>query len=154
MSVYSFAVKTAIVASSMAVLAGCSMNSYPATTASSMATFSGKMSAANEVPVNTSAAGGMAEAKFNKETRVLSYTVSYSGLTGPATAGHIHGPALAGANAGVAVPFSTSLVSPISGQATLTEAQSQDLMAGKYYVNIHTLSNPGGEIRGQLTPGM
>lgn len=113
----------------------------------------GVMSGANEVPPNKSAATGSAEAWLDKDTRMLKWKVSYSGLTGPASAGHIHGPALAGANAGVLIPFA-SPSSPIEGQASLTAQQMTDLMAGKMYVNIHTKANPGGEIRAQLLPKM
>ena len=77
--------------------------------------------------------------------------VTYSGLSGPVTAGHFHGPAAACANAGVVVPFTGSMASPIQGQAVLTEAQMADLVAGKWYANLHTAANPGGEIRGQVT---
>jgi hypothetical protein len=63
---------------------------------------------------------------------------------------HIHGPAAVGANAGVVVPFKAPVTSPITGTATLTDAQMADLEAGKYYANVHTAANPGGEIRGQL----
>jgi hypothetical protein len=107
------------------------------------------LSAANEVPSNASTGSGTLDASFNKETSVLSYTVSYSGLTGPAKAGHFHGPASATTNAGVALPFVGSLDSPIKGSATLTAAQAADLLAGKWYVNLHTAANGGGEIRGQ-----
>jgi hypothetical protein len=81
----------------------------------------------------------------------LSWTVNYSGLSGPATAAHIHGPAEPGKNASPAVPFQNAGVNPITGSATLTDAQVADLNDGKYYVNIHTAANPGGEIRGQIT---
>ena len=88
---------------------------------------------------------------MNKDTHVLSWTVTYAGLSGPTTGGHFHGPAMAGQNAGVVVPLGGSLASPIKGMATLTAAQESDLMAGKWYLNLHTAAHPGGEIRGQVT---
>ena len=80
----------------------------------------------------------------------MAWTVNYSGLTGPATGAHFHGPAAISENAGVVVPLTGSLASPITGSATLTDAQAADLMAGKWYFNVHTAANPGGEIRGQV----
>jgi hypothetical protein len=71
-------------------------------------------------------------------------------LSGAATAAHFHGPADPGKNAGVAVPI-TPNTSPLEGSTTLTDAQAADLQAGRWYVNVHTAANPGGEIRGQLT---
>ena len=56
-----------------------------------------------------------------------------------------------GANAGVAVPIPNVAASPAQGSATLTDAQAADLVAGRYYINIHTAANPAGEIRGQVT---
>jgi hypothetical protein len=111
-----------------------------------------KLSGAAEVPANASTGMGSLEASLDKQTRVLTWTVSYSGLTGPAKAGHFHGPAAAGANAGVALPFTGSVDTPIKGSATLTEAQVADLLAGKWYVNLHTAANAGGELRGQVMP--
>ena len=108
------------------------------------------LSAASEVPPNASTATGTLEASVNKDSNLLTWTVTYSGLTGPATGGHFHGPAMAGSNAGVVLPFSGSLASPIKGSATLTAAQMADLMAGRWYANLHTAANPGGEIRGQV----
>src|ERR1700739_3542201 len=93
---------------------------------------------------------GTATASLDTATKVLTWTVDYSGLSGPATAAHIHGPADPGANAGIVVPFTGNLASPIKGSATLTDAQMAQLEAGKWYVNIHTDANKGGEIRGQL----
>jgi CHRD domain len=51
----------------------------------------------------------------------------------------------------VAVAFSGAMTSPMEGQITLDPAQAADLLAGKWYVDIHTLAFPAGEIRGQMT---
>lgn len=104
-----------------------------------------------EVPPNASAGKGTADIDYDAATKKLSWKVTYSGLSGPATAAHFHGPAEAGKNAGVAVAIPNATSSPAEGSATLTDAQAADLMAGKYYVNIHTAANPGGELRGQVT---
>jgi len=103
----------------------------------------------NEVPPNTSPGSGKAEANFDTETKVITYTVTYTGLTGPAMGAHFHGPSEAGANAGIVLPFKT-VQSPIQGSATLTDGQAADLLAGKWYANVHTAANPGGELRGQM----
>jgi hypothetical protein len=113
-------------------------------------TFKADLSGASEVPPVASTAKGSAKATLDTATKTLTWTVDYSGLSGPATAAHIHGPAAPGANAGVLVPFSGDLASPIKGSATLTDAQVSDLEAGKWYVNLHTAANKPGEIRGQL----
>ena len=104
-----------------------------------------------EVPANTSAGTGTADLDYDAATKKLTWKVTYSGLSGPATAAHFHGPAEAGKNAGVAVAIPNADKSPVEGSATLTDAQAADLLAGRYYVNIHTQANPGGEIRGQVT---
>ena len=117
---------------------------------SSSSAMMARLSGASEVPPVMSSASGTVEASLNKQTNELSWTVTYSGLSGPATGAHFHGPAMAGANAGVVVPMTGSLISPIRGVASLTAAQVADLMAGKWYVNLHTVANPNGEIRGQI----
>src|SRR4051812_21927816 len=119
----------------------------PASAEKLKATLDGK----SEVPATTSSGTGMAEIDYDAATKKLSWKLTYSGLSGPATAAHFHGPADPGANAGVAVPIPNAGSSPAEGSATLTDAQAADLVAGKYYVNVHTAANPGGEIRGQVT---
>lgn len=114
-------------------------------------TFHAKLDGAHEVPANKTKGSGMATVVLDTATHKITYTVSFSGLTGPATAGHIHGPAAPGKNAGVLVPFAKAPTSPIKGSATLTSAQQADMMKGMTYVNIHTAMHKGGEIRGQLT---
>lgn len=116
--------------------------------------YADKMKAAldgkSQVPANTSAATGSADIDYDPASKKLSWKVTYSGLSGPPTAAHFHGPAEAGKNAGVAVAIPNAGSSPVVGSATLTDAQAADLVAGKYYINIHTAANPGGEIRGQV----
>lgn len=110
-------------------------------------TFKADIAAAPEV---TSAGKGSAVATLDTATKILTWEVQYSGLSGPVTAAHIHGPAALGANAPVVVPFPGDHASPIKGSATLTDAQIADLEAGKWYVNLHTAANKAGEARGQL----
>jgi len=112
--------------------------------------FKADLKASNEVPPNNSTATGLAEASFETVTKTFSATVTFSGLSGPAIGAHLHGPGEPGKNAGIMLPFNFVL-SPIKLSATLTDTQAADLIAGKWYVNIHTQLNPGGEIRGQLT---
>jgi len=104
----------------------------------------------SETPPNDSQGVGSASVVLDADSKMLDWTVQYSGLTGPATMAHFHGPAPAGKAAGVAVPFKGDLTSPAKGSATLTDAQIADLKAGMWYVNIHTAAHPGGEIRGQV----
>lgn len=115
-------------------------------------TYKAMLTGTSEVPPVKTAATGSAAVAIDPATKKLSWTVEYSGLTGPAAAAHIHCGAAAGANSGVAVNFGTNVASPIKGSGEMTDAQMADLAAGKCYVNIHTAANKGGEIRGQLTP--
>jgi CHRD domain len=103
-----------------------------------------------EVPPITTEGKGTADIDYDPASKKLSWKLTYSGLSGPATAAHFHA-AEAGKNGGVAVAIPNAGSSPAEGSATLTDAQAADLLAGKYYVNVHTAAHPGGEIRGQVT---
>ncbi len=109
-----------------------------------------QLSASSVVPPTTSTATGEVDAYLDEKTNKLSWTIKYSGLSGEATAAHFHGPALVGANAGPALPIVGSLASPIKGDAVLSNEQKADLLASKWYLNVHTAANPDGEIRGQV----
>ena len=112
--------------------------------------YEASLAGAQEVPANGSSGRGAAEVQLNHNTNKVTWKVTYSGVTAP-TMGHIHGPAGMGANAGVVIPFTGSITSqPLQGEAVVTAAQAADLMAGLWYVNIHSTQFPGGEIRGQL----
>ena len=107
------------------------------------------LSGAAERPTSVnSAATGMFAGVVDPATRVLSYTVTYSGLT--PSMGHLHRTTFANGNGPVEIPFA-SLASPIIGTTTLANASRVDsLLNGFYYVNLHTLAFPGGEIRGDI----
>jgi hypothetical protein len=114
------------------------------------ATITFKATLAPSAEVKGSHGHGALTATLDTVTNTLKYHATYAGLTGPATAAHFHGPADPGANAGPQVPVANP-ASPIDGTATITAAQAKDLLAGKWYFNVHTAANPGGEIRGQVT---
>jgi hypothetical protein len=82
--------------------------------------------------------------------KTFTYSATYADLTGPAVAAHFHSAPAPGGNGPPVLPATVS-PSPIKGTATLTEPQIADLNAGKWYFNIHTAANPGGEIRGTMT---
>ena len=111
--------------------------------------YAAALSGDQEVPANTTAGKGTVEATLDTATKAFDYKITYSGLTGPATAAHFHGPAAPGSNAPPVVAMAKP-ASPIAGKATLTDAQVADLKDGKWYFNVHTAAHPGGEIRGQL----
>ncbi|HUH32565.1 MAG TPA: CHRD domain-containing protein [Daejeonella sp.] len=105
------------------------------------------LSGANEVPPNTSSATGKFVGTYTKSTKVLSFTLSYTGMT--ATDWHIHkgAPTVSGA---VVIGLNPVVPSPLVKSVTLTAEQETDLLSGNYYVNIHSATFPGGEIRAQL----
>jgi CHRD domain-containing protein len=114
------------------------------------------ISGGQEVPPVFPAGAGIADLTYDRSTRVLTWTVAYRSLSGPATMAHFHGPAQPGKNAPVLIWLikqGLPLDSPINGQATLTPDQARQFEAGEWYINIHTQAHPEGEIRGQvLTP--
>jgi len=111
------------------------------------------MTESQEVPPKDGKGTGTAAFTFDPATKQLTWSITTKDLSADAMAAHIHGPAAPGSNAGVVVNLAPNGMSnPLKGSATLTDDQVKDLMAGKDYVNVHTSKNPGGEIRGQITP--
>ena len=140
-------------ASTLAVGIAAALTLASASALAATVTYQVALSGKNEVPATTSMGTGTANFTYDTVTKKLTWTVTYTGLTGPATASHFHSPALATENAAVTVPLTGDLKSPITGEATLTDALAKDLADGKMYFNIHTAANPGGEIRGQVVGG-
>ena len=89
---------------------------------------------------------------YDDVTGVLSWDISWGGLSGNETVMHFHGPAPPGVNAGVQVDFGaiSGTTSPLIGSSVITAGQAADLLADLWYINIHTDQFPGGEIRGQV----
>lgn len=133
-----------VVALALFTVTACG-DSKPKTT-----TYSAELNGKNEVPPVTTDATGTAKFTLDRGSKTLSWEVTYKGLTGDAVAAHLHGPAKEGANAGVAVPFTAPLASPIRGSAVIPDSVIAQLDNGEIYINIHTAANPNGEIRGQV----
>ncbi len=117
-------------------------------------TFQAILSGLNEVPPNASPGTGIGTVVLNLAQTQITVDESWSGLTAPATASHIHGPGGAGTNAPVlfplsGVPAATSGAIPEQTFA-ITPTEVGYLFSGYLYLNVHTSTFPGGEIRGQL----
>lgn len=94
---------------------------------------------------------GVAYVWYDDSSNEVWWEVSWEGLEGTPTAMHFHGPATAGENAGVIQGIGVDN-NPAIGSASITAAQGDDLLAGLWYVNLHTSTESGGEIRGQVLP--
>jgi len=108
-----------------------------------------KLKGSNQVPPVDTKASGNATLTYDTASKRLSWKITYSGLSGTAIAAHFHGPAQLNQTAKVALPI-PNISANTQGFATLTDAQAADLLAGRYYINVHTAANKGGEIRGQV----
>ena len=144
---------TTFLRSTVAALACVAALAFATPSMAAMVNFKAELKASNEVPPNDSKGTGSLTATYDDASKKLTWKGSYSGLTGPVTGAHFHGgnpPSPPAANAAVAVP-APAPASPFEGSSTLTNEQAAELLAGKWYFNIHTAANKGGEIRGQLT---
>jgi hypothetical protein len=112
--------------------------------------WSAKLNALQEVPKQAVAAPKAAGA-FNATLSgtSLKWKLTFSKLSGPATAAHIHMGAM-GKAGGVVVALCGPCKSGQSGTAKVTAAVVKAFPKHKLYVNVHTAKNPAGEIRGQL----
>ena len=134
---------------SMAALVGAAVLALASPALAQNVNFKATLGGGEEVPPVQTSGKGELTATFDQGSKRLTWKGNYSGLSGPATAAHFHA-AEKGKNGGVAVPISPS-ASPMEGSATLTDQQAADLLAGRWYVNIHTEANKAGEIRGQIS---
>jgi hypothetical protein len=137
--------------------AACVIGIAACTVASNAAPESFKVAlvGAQQVPPVETAGKGMADLTYDPATRTVTWSITYDGLSSPATMAHFHGPAAEGKNGPVTIWLSkkgSEAASPIKGEATLTPEQAAQFTAGEWYINVHTQSHPGGEVRGQVVP--
>lgn len=127
-------------------------SSFTSTANAMMYSYSSTLNGTNEVPPNASPGSGLVSGTYDDVTNLLTWTLVWSDLVAPATAAHFHH-AAAGVNGPVqvtiGVPPATS--GTVSSSFNITQLMEPDLLAGDWYVNIHTSIYPGGEIRGQVT---
>jgi CHRD domain len=112
------------------------------------------LSGANQVPAVKSSGTGTATITYDPATRVVTWSITYGGLSSPVTMAHFHQGA-SGKNGPVVIWLTKRggmVSSPITGQATLTADQAKEFLAGDWYINVHTDDHPGGELRGQVVP--
>lgn len=129
------------------------------TTAPATMQVTATLNASNEVvdkgmPAVVSNGVGAFAGTYDPSSMVLTYNVTFSGLTDAATAAHLHFGDTKHKTAAPTVPFTSTpsaASGTFSGTATLTSMQADSLKAGKLYANIHTKNNKDGEIRGNLT---
>jgi len=128
------------------------MSAFAGPGSSSIHAFEVLLDAAQQVPTNASPGTGAGTVTFDEVSNELSWNVAWTNLTGPATGMHFHGPAGVGTNAGVRVNIGlvSGLTSPTAGSTTISPAFGSELLAGMWYVNIHTAAHGPGEIRGQV----
>jgi len=115
-----------------------------------MTRFTATLNGGSEKPEPTSsAATGEFVGELNPTNNILSYTVTYSGLT--PTAGHIHRVTKDDGTGPPDIAF-TDLASPITGvTAQLLQSKVDSMATGQYYINLHTTEHPTGEIRGNVS---
>ena len=128
-------------------LGSCSKNDSTPTPTSNVTNLAAVINGAQQIPANGSTATGTFAGTYDGSNMQLTYSVTFQGLT--PTSAHIHVGA-PGASGAVAIPFA-SLASPITGTVTLTADQSNSLLNNNMYVNIHSSSYSGGEIRGNIS---
>ena len=109
------------------------------------------MKGTQSVPTNTSTGTGIINAKFNKSTGILDYTVTWNALTGPVVGMHFH-KAARGSNGPVVknIQSSGSATGSVTQSWTVPDSLQTTLEQGGLYVNIHTVGYPDGEVRGQV----
>lgn len=143
--------KKVVVLAALAAIAALTLTAVSTASMGVAMKVTAKLNAAQEVPAqvvkDTAAKGTFTGTLTGKK---LKWKLTYSGLTGPASAAHIHIGAM-GKAGNVLISLCAPCSSGVHGTATLTKSALQQLKKHLLYVNVHTVKNPNGEIRGQLS---
>jgi hypothetical protein len=139
----------------LAIVLGATLVHVQVASAAGVQVFTASLTGAQQVPSVTTPATGTGTVVLNAAETHITVNLTFSGLTSAANAAHIHGTAPAGSNAGVLFDFTGVTPGATSGTIpeqtfAITPAQIADLRAGLFYFNVHTATNGGGEIRGQI----
>jgi hypothetical protein len=116
--------------------------------------FTVALTGAQQVPPVQTSGSGTATLTYDASTRMLTWSVAYSGLSSDVTMAHFHNGS-EGKNGPVVIWLAKKgepMPSPLKASTTLTPEQAQEFTAGDWYVNVHTKDHPAGEIRGQVMP--
>jgi hypothetical protein len=143
-------VKKLVAVLAFAVAASLAVTALAFGARASSTSVNAKLNAMQEVPAQV-VKDTKAKGKFTGTLAgsKLTWKLTFSGLTGPATAAHIHLGAM-GKAGNVAIPLCAPCKTGVHGKTTLSAALKKALKHHKLYVNVHTAKNPNGETRGQL----
>lgn len=127
--------------------------SFSSTATAGTHIYSVTMNGAQEVPPVVTAGTGLCTVTFDDVTGACSVSGTFGGLGSAATLAHVHGPAAPGANAGILITLTETggTSGSVSGSGTIVAGQIANFLSGLMYLNIHTMTNGTGEIRGQIT---
>lgn len=133
----------------MILVAVCAAVLLPASAEAVLVDFTIEANAAQEVHAVTSPGTGAGWLQLDTDTNAIQWSFIYSNLTGPVTGAHFHGPADVGVNGPALIALDGSS-SPMMDSTIIDNTMKMQLLAGDWYINLHTDAYPQGEIRGQL----
>ncbi|HZD91039.1 MAG TPA: CHRD domain-containing protein [Pseudolabrys sp.] len=137
-------------------LAALACMAWAGAAAAAPTTMKVSLNGAQQVPPVKTDGGGTADLTWDPSTSMIKWHITYSHMSSPVTMAHFHQGA-DGKNGSVEIWLTKKgkpVSSPITGEAKLTAAEAKHLMAGDWYINVHTKKHPAGEIRGQVKPSM
>ena len=139
----------------LAVLAAVALLAIaPLASADEIVKLKAELAGANEVPPSGSPGSGHADVTYDKTTRTLTWTITYSGLESQVIMVHFHGPALPTDHTApiqIWIASGMAVQSPLHNWTIIAPYQEADLLGGHWFIRIHTTAHPQGALRGQLT---